>query len=133
MTCLQNQEKHQFCAFESQILLHQPNAGMSKRTSYGKIYHSDVHFVRTFACVRVYPVDGFLPSADASEHLPGCGMSAQTRQRVRVVPCPRGHGTDELMRPRGRGSSQGRVGADSWPRIRADASLGGAEFLGFCV
>jgi hypothetical protein len=42
---------------------------MSKRTSYGKIYRPDVHFVwtsvdivRTSACVRIYPADGFLPS-----------------------------------------------------------------------
>jgi hypothetical protein len=51
------------------------HAGMSKRTSYGKIHRPNVRFVRTsanifrtFACVRIYttdvflPVDGFLPS-----------------------------------------------------------------------
>jgi hypothetical protein len=66
----------------------QPCAGMSKRTSYGKNYYPDVRFVRTSARVRVYPTDGFLPSADALVH-----------PQVRVDPCPCGLGTDALTRP----------------------------------
>jgi hypothetical protein len=59
---------------------------MSKRTSYSKIYRPDVRFVRTSACVRVYPADLFFP---ADGFLP----SAPTiKKRVR---------TDGLMRSRG--------------------------------
>jgi hypothetical protein len=36
--------------------------GMSKRTSYGKIYRLEVPFVRTSVRVHVYPVDVFLPA-----------------------------------------------------------------------
>jgi hypothetical protein len=59
---------------------------MSKRTSYGKNYHPDVHFIQTSARIRIYPGDGFLPSVDVVKT-----TSAQTW----------GVRTDGLASPRG--------------------------------
>ena len=35
--------------------------GMSKQTSYNKIYHPNIHFVRTSASIHVYPAKHFYP------------------------------------------------------------------------
>jgi hypothetical protein len=51
--------------------------GLSKWTSYGKNYCPDVHIVRTFAPVRVYPTDVLCP----------CGrmnVSVRTGTRIRA-------------------------------------------------
>jgi hypothetical protein len=97
---------------------------MSKRTSYGKNYHSEVRFiwtsvddVRTSARVLVYPANaillasGFLPSADAVKT-----ASTRTIQRVRAGAGPRGH------------ASHGH--RPTWTRLsfRGDAGLGGQSF-----
>jgi hypothetical protein len=71
-------------------------AGMSKWTSYGKIYHPDISFIRTSARAHVYPADAFLlPDG----FLPSAPM-------VKKCLC-----ADGLMHPRGH------------KRVRVDASL----------
>jgi hypothetical protein len=63
---------------------------MSKRTTYSKIYHSDVRFVRMSARVRDYPTDGFLPVRTDDKN-------ASARARVPAGLGPHGRGAEVIL------------------------------------
>jgi hypothetical protein len=83
---------------------------MSKRTSYGKNYRSDVRFIRTCTHIHVYPADEFFP------------IRGRIKNRVHA---------DALVRPRRPMAVRTRVDTRRVANGSKEHAFRGAELLGF--